>query len=281
MNHLETTYTTHDNIKLFLQAWMPETPRAALLLVHGLGEHSSRYQYFAEILVASGIAVFTFDGRGHGKSSKPKPTAYFSSHEDYLKDIDALLGKVKTFCADVPLFIFGHSIGGGLVAKYCIDYQPDLAGVILSSAALRPSDNISKFLIKVSSFVSFLTPKLKTFKLDSSTISHDLEEVRKYNEDPLVYSDAIPARTGHELLRMMKGIKSNMLRFKNPVLLIHGTADQLTDPIGSEEFFRKVTVEDKTYTRYEGLYHELINEYEKDKVIEDIRNWIDSRITKI
>ena len=280
MNHLETNYTTHDNLKLFLQAWMPEVPRAALLLVHGLGEHSSRYQHFAEMLVASGIAVFTFDGRGHGKSSLPKPTAYFSSHEDYLKDIDALLGKVKTYCADVPLFIFGHSMGGGMVAKYCVDYQPLLAGVVLSSASLKPSDSISKTLIKLSSFVSFLAPKLKTFKLDSSTISHDLEEVRKYNEDPMVYSDAIPARTGYELLRMMKGIKLNLKKFKNPVLLIHGTADQLTDPIGSEEFFRKVNVEDKTYTRYEGLYHELINEFEKEKVIEDIINWIEVRIVK-
>ena len=91
MKHLETSYTTHDGLKLYLQAWMPELPKAAVLIVHGLGEHSSRYAHLAKKLVDKDIAVFTFDGRGHGKSCLPKPDAYFSDHEDYLKDIDALV----------------------------------------------------------------------------------------------------------------------------------------------------------------------------------------------
>lgn len=184
IKHLETNYKTHDGLKLFLQAWMPELPKAAVLIVHGLGEHSSRYAHLAKKLVDKDIAVFTFDGRGHGKSCLPKPDAYFSNFEDYLKDIDALYGKVKTYVPNVPSFIFGHSMGGGLVASYVLKYQPKANGIVLSAAALKPADDVSKFLIAASSVVSKLTPKLKILKLDSSKVSHDPLEVRKYDEDP-------------------------------------------------------------------------------------------------
>ncbi|AFL84892.1 lysophospholipase [Belliella baltica DSM 15883] len=278
MKHFETAYTTHDNIELYLQAWMPEEPKAAVLLVHGLGEHSSRYLHFAERLVREGIAVFTFDGRGHGKSSLPKPSAYFSNYEDYLKDIDALFGKVKSYYKGLPAFIFGHSMGGGLVSKYVIDYQPDAAGVILSAAALKPADNISKILIAISSLISKLAPKLKVLKLDSKLISHDLEEVRKYDEDPLVYSDAIPARTGYELLRMMREIGEKSNQFKAPVLILHGSDDQLTNPLGSDMLYKNARVEDKTLLKYPNLYHELLNEIEKESIMNDIVNWVKERI---
>lgn len=277
MKHFETSYTTHDKIEIYLQAWMPEEPKAGLLLVHGLGEHSSRYQHFAERLVHAGIAVFTFDGRGHGKSSLPKPTAYFENYEDYLKDIDALFGKVRSYCKGLPAFIFGHSMGGGLVAKYVIDYKSDAKGVILSSAALKPADNTSKLLIAASFFLKKIAPKLKVLKLDSKLISHDLEEVKKYNDDPLVYSEAIPVRTGYELLKMMREIEEKLNQFKIPVLILHGSDDHLTNPLGSEMLFRNANVLDKTFLKYPGLYHELLNEFEKEKVMDDIVGWLKER----
>ena len=278
MKHLETSYTSHDGLKLFLQAWMPEDAKAAVLIVHGLGEHSSRYAHLAKKLVEKGIAVFSFDGRGHGKSCLPKPDAYFSSYEDYLKDIDALFGKVKTYVPNVPAFIFGHSMGGGLVAAYELKYQPDAKGIVLSAPALKPADDVSPLLIAASSVVSKLAPKLKVLKLDSSKVSHDPEEVRKYDEDPLNYHEAIPARTGYELLRMMKEIEEKSSQFRLPVLLLHGTADMLTNPKGSEEFFAKISSTDKTFKNYPGLFHELVNEYEKEEIMGDIVNWIEDRV---
>ena len=278
MKHLETSYKSHDGIKLYLQAWMPEKTDASILIVHGLGEHSSRYAHLAKKLVESNIAVFTFDGRGHGKSSLPKPTAYFSDYEDYLKDIDALFGKVKEYVPNVPSFIFGHSMGGGLVAAYALKYKPKGKGIILSAAALKPSDDTSKFLIAASSLVSKIAPRLKVLQLDSKMISHDPAEVKKYNEDPLVYSEAIPARTGYELLRMIKEIESKSNEFEYPVLMLHGTGDKLTNPKGTEEFFRNIASKDKTFHRYPDLYHELINEIEKEEIMEDILKWIVDRI---
>jgi alpha-beta hydrolase superfamily lysophospholipase len=278
MPHLETEYNTHDGLKLFLQAWMPERAKASILLVHGLGEHSSRYGHLADLLVRNDIAVFTFDGRGHGQSSLPKPTAYFGDYLDYLKDIDSLFEKVKNYFPSVPAFIFGHSMGGALVASYMLEYKSQAEGVILSAPALKPDENVSDFLIKVSSVLSFLTPKLKVLKLDSTKISRDRQVVENYNEDPLVYSESIPARTGYQILRMIDFIKFNSNEFDWPVLLLHGTADKLTNPKGTEEFFRNIPSEDKTFHRYPELYHELVNEPERDTIMKDILEWIEERI---
>lgn len=278
MKHFETKYTTHDQLELYLQAWMPEEAKASLLLVHGLGEHSSRYGHFAQKLVDQGIAVFTFDGRGHGKSSLPKPSAYFDNYEEYLKDIDALFGKVKAYFPGIPSFIFGHSMGGGLVAAYTLEYNPEANGIILSAAALKPADDVSQILIAVSSIVSKVAPKLKVLQLDSTKISHDAEEIRKYDEDPLVYHEAVPARTGYELLRMMRKIESSSKSFKHPVLMLHGSEDGLTNPKGTAQFFDQISSLDKTFQKYPGLYHELLNEFEKEKVMNDILNWLRERI---
>lgn len=278
MSHLQTEYATHDGLKLFLQAWMPEQAKASVLIVHGLGEHSSRYAHLATAMVQKNIAVFTFDGRGHGKSSAPKPTAYIHDYSDYLQDIHALFEKVNNYFPSIPAFIFGHSMGGGLVAAYMLEYQPKTAGVILSAPALKQDENVSNVLIKMSGFVSAVAPKLKVLKLDPHKISRDPKEVSKYIEDHLVYSDAIPARTGFQLLRIMRLIESKSKYFSWPVLLLHGTGDSLTNPKGTEEFFRRISSEDKTFHRYPDLYHELVNEPEKDSIIEDILEWIEARV---
>lgn len=278
MKYFETSYTTHDGLKLYLQAWLPdEDAKASLLLVHGLGEHSSRYAHVAEKLVKEGVSVFTFDGRGHGKSES-KPTAYFANYKDYLKDIDALYEKVKTYVPQKPSFIFGHSMGGGLVAAYALEHQPKTDGIILSAPALMPDDNLSPLLIKISGLVSAITPKLKVLKLDATKISRDPKEVEKYKIDPLVYQDPVPARTGHELLKLMNNSLASATHFKFPVLLLHGTADKLTNPKGTEKFFRSISSKDKTFHRYEGLYHELVNEPEKEKIIQDLVDWVKERM---
>lgn len=278
MKHFETEYRTHDGIKLYLQAWLPEVPKAAVLIVHGLGEHSGRYKHFAEKLVSHHISVFTFDGRGHGKSSLPSPTVYFNDYEDYLKDIDALFRKVKGYAGSIPSFIFGHSMGGGLVTSYVVNYQPDARGIVLSAAALMPAENVSKILIAASAWISKLAPRLKVLKLDSKMVSRDQDEVRKYDEDPLIYHQAIPARTAFEILRMMGAVEEKMPTVTLPILILHGTEDKLVNPKGSDLLFRKISSQDKTLTKYPGLYHELLNEFEKEQIMVEILDWIENRL---
>lgn len=278
MKHLETSYTTHDGLKLYLQAWMPESPKASLLLVHGLGEHSGRYAPMVERLLESGVAVFTFDGRGHGKSVDGKPDAFFTSYRDYLEDIDRLYEKVVGYFPSIPSFLFGHSMGGGLVAAYVIDYQPKAVGVILSSPAIKEAEGTSKLLIAVSGLISKWLPRLKALKLDATQISRIPAEVQAYLTDPLNYIQPIPARTAHEVYQMMQSIQAKAASFELPVLVVHGTADGLTNPKGSELFMEKAQSEDKTLKLFPGAYHELIHDLEAEEMIQTVVEWIKERV---
>ena len=278
MKHLETAYKTHDGKELYLQAWMADAPKAAMLLVHGLGEHSSRYLHLVEKLNEAGVSVFTFDGRGHGKSAKDKPDAFFESADDYLKDIDALFGKVKSYSPGLPAFIYGHSMGGGLVAAYVLKYKPEAAGVVLSSPAIKEAEGTSKILIALSSMISKYFPKLKALKLDANKVSRIPEEVQKYLQDQLVYTEAIPARTGYELFQLMNYIQGNASEFNLPLLLIHGSNDGLTNPKGSELLFENAKSADKTLKIFPGGYHELINDLDRDEVMNLIVSWIEIRL---
>ena len=279
MPHLETFHETPDGKRLYLQAWEPEAGRkAAVLVVHGLGEHSGRYAHLAARMNESGYAVYTFDGRGHGKSSLPKPTAYFDRIDHYLEDIDALFGKMRSYVGDIPCFIYGHSMGGGLVTHYTIKYQPAARGILVSGPAIVPDASISPLLIKISPFLSRLVPKIPATQLDSTHLSHDPEVMVRYDSDELVYRKGIPVRTGAELFAMMQSIRDNMNNFNHPVLIMHGTEDRLTNVEGSKMLYEKAGSTDKTLKLYEGFYHEIINEVEKEKVMDDMITWMDERI---
>lgn len=278
MKHLETSYLTHDGLQLYLQAWLPESPKAGLLLIHGLGEHSGRYAPLVDWLVAEGIAVFTFDGRGHGRSVEGKPDAYFASFRDYLEDIDALFGKVLAYLPGLPAFLYGHSMGGGMAAGYVIRYQPQAAGVILSSPAIKEAENTSKLLIAVSGLISKWLPRLKALKLDATQISRIPEEVQAYLSDPLNYTQAIPARTAHEVYQLMQVIQADAASFELPVLVVHGTEDGLTNPKGSELFIQKAQSEDKTLRLFPGGYHELIHDHDREELIQTVVDWVKERL---
>ena len=278
MQHLETSYTAPDGVKLYLQAWMSGAPIASLLLIHGLGEHSARYQSLVEGLVNLGVSVFTFDGRGHGQSSRDKPTAYFDSYETYLEDIHALYGKVKAYLPGVPSFIFGHSMGGGLAVAYALKFQPETQGIILSAPAIKEAEGTFAILIAISGILNKILPKLPALALDISGISRIPEEVEKYKKDPLVFQGKIPVRTGYELLQMMRFIQGNAEKFNFPFLVMHGTADRLTNPEGSKLLFEKSPSKDKTIEILEGAYHELLNDLDREKVLEMILEWLEKRI---
>ena len=278
MKHLESSYTAHDGKKLFLQAWMPEQPKASLLLVHGLGEHSGRYSSLVERLIQIDVAVFTFDGRGHGKSVEGKPDAFFESAEDYLKDIDVLFGKAKSYLRDLPAFLYGHSMGGGLLAAYVLKYNVEASGVILSSPAIVEDPGTSALLKAVAGFVSKYFPRLKALKLDPKMISRIPAEVQAYLSDPLVYTQPIPSRTGQELFLQMKYVQANAEKFQLPLLILHGSGDRLTNPAGSELLFKRSISEDKTLEIFEGGYHELIRDLESERYLEVIVDWLGERI---
>ncbi len=271
----EGMFEATDGFQLFERWWVPEgETKAVVVIVHGLAEHSGRYAHVAQRLNENGYAVYTFDLRLHGRSGGAK--AFAKSFDDYLADLDVFLAKVREREPQKPLFVLGHSMGGAITTLHTITRKPDIRGLMLSAAALKMGDDISPILIGLSGIIGSIFPKLPTVKLDSGAISRDPEVIRSYDTDPLNYRGGTPARTGAEIVRATRMIGERMEEIAVPLLIMHGTRDRLANIEGSKELNERARSADKTLKLYEGLYHEILNEPEKDEVMADIIEWMNS-----
>ena len=277
MEHDTGRFKTADDLNLFEQWWRPEEkPKATVIIVHGYAEHSTRYTHVAEHLVNNGYAIETFDLRGHGQSEGKR--AFVRSFDEYLGDLEQFLERVRQRRKAKNTFLLGHSMGGAIVTLFAITRKPDIKGLILSGPALKISDDISPLLVRLSSIIGTFLPRLPTIKLDSSGISRDPEVVRRYDNDPLVYRGGIPARTGAEITGATKVIQAQMESISLPLLILHGADDRLADPEGSKSLYQRAQSKDKNLKLYEGFYHEVMNEPEKEMVLGDIVEWTDGRL---
>lgn len=258
--HNEGFFEGVDGCQLYEQEWQPAASVAVVIMVHGLAEHSSRYTPAATYLSSQGFAVYTFDLR------------------DYLADLGIFISRVQEREPDKPIFLFGHSLGGAIATLFVIRYQPHLSGLLLSAPALKTGSSIPPLLVRLSGLARRIAPKLPTIKLEASAISRDPKVVEAYKQDPLVYRGGILARTGAEINGAIKEIQSRMEEVTLPLLILHGTADRITEVEGSKQLHARAGSEDKQLKLYEGLYHEILNEPEKEQVLENIKGWLRERI---
>ncbi len=272
MKHKEGKFKGLNNFDLYYQCWLPDgSPKAILLVAHGLAEHSGRYKNLVNYFVPKGYAVYAFDYRGHGKSEGMR--CYVDRFSDYLTDLKTFFDKVRKEQPDAKIFLVGHSMGP-TIAIQAVERQQKLAGVITSGASLAASPTVSPALIAIAGVVSALLPKMGVTVIDASTISRDQAVVDAYVNDPLVFRGKIPARTGAELAKMWKKLPEQMSKIKLPILIMHGSADRLSDPAGSRLLYERVGSKDKTLRLYEGFYHEIFNEPEHKKVMADVEAWL-------
>ena len=275
-DHTEFGIEGMGGLPLFAQAWRPaDSPKAVLVIVHGLKDHSDRYGALADQAVQHGYAVYAFDLRGHGKSAGDRVT--IDSFDDYLGDLDKVLAQVRTREPGKPIFLFGHSMGGCIVTLYTLRNKPNLKGLILSGPALKPGDDVSRFLIASTHVVSAVAPGLPVMELPNANFSRDAQTVADMDKDPLVTQGKGPAHTAAELLDAMDEIDSKMEQLQVPLLDMHGTQDKLTNPEGSKELVKRAGSTDKTLKLYDGLYHDLLHEPERAQVMADVLAWMDAR----
>jgi alpha-beta hydrolase superfamily lysophospholipase len=276
MNHSTGNYRTPDGAVLFTQQWLPEgVPQAAVFLIHGLAEHSGRYQHVAAFLTARGYAVYTMDLRGHGQSEGLR--GHIDNFEVFLDDLSAYFRQIETQTGG-PWFVLGHSIGATLSTIFVSRHQDRLAGMIISGVALSPGESIPANVIKLSSLLSRIAPKLPVKALDAAAVSRDPAVQRAYDTDPLNYRGKIRARMAAELLRMLDVSFELLPQITIPALAMHGSDDLLVDPAGLDAVYSRVRSADKTRHLFEGLYHEILNEPEKDEVMGIIAEWLDKRL---
>ena len=277
MQHTEGTFRAFDGETIFQQAWLPDgDPRAAVLLVHGLGEHSGRYGHVARALVDAGYAVHALDHRGHGKSGGKR--AFVKSYDELLRDLHQFRTMVEREHPGRPLVVLGHSMGGNIAMGYTLGNQDGIAALVLSGPALRVGDDFSPVQLKLFKLISRVAPGIRPQGLSADAISRDPAVVAAYRADPLVFTGKISAGLGAALIGAMQSFPDRYDQLRLPVLVLHGTDDQLADVAGSRELEAKATNADLTAHYYDGLYHEVFNEPEQDRVLADLTSWLDAHV---
>jgi acylglycerol lipase len=276
MPYCEDHYPGCDGTRLYERCWLPETDaRAAVAIVHGFTEHSGRYARIAERLNSHGYAVYATDLRGHGHSDGE--LCFIRRFDQYLDDLDLTLDRVRRRALGKPVILFGHSMGGLIVGLYAAARQPDLRGLVLSSAVLRVGDEVFPILRRLAGVASWAFPRLRLVRLGSGYLSRDPQAAAEFRDDPLVFKDRFPVRTGAEMLRAVRRLSARMESLTLPLLILHGTGDIACNCEGSRELHRRAASADKTLHLYEGLYHAIFWEPDRERVLSDLLQWLDAR----
>jgi acylglycerol lipase len=271
----EETFKGTGGVEIFFRSWRPASkPRAVVVICHGVNSHSGQYLWAAEQFVAAGHAVYALDLRGRGKSGGAR--FYVDKVSDYVSDLAALVKLAKSREPGVPVFLLGHSAGGVVSCTYALDSQAELAGLICESFAFRvPAPDFALALIKG---LSRIAPRLPVLKLKNEDFSRDPKAVRALNEDPLTANEVQPAKTVAALVRADERLEKNFQNITLPVFILHGTQDRATVPSGSQFFYDTAGSRDKTLKLYEGHFHDLLNDVDKEVVMADTQRWIDKHL---
>jgi len=278
MKHTEFKFKTFDGLQLFGQSWQPkDRPRALIYLVHGLGEHSGRYTYVADSLTQAGYTLISFDLRGHGKSEGL--CGHTPSYEALMRDISSLLEAANKKFPQLPFFLYGHSLGGNLAFNYVLRRQSHLKGVIATAPWLRLAFEPPRFKIILAQITNYIWPSFSQKNgLDTKVLSHDLEVVHSYENDPLVH-DRISARMFISTYQAGQWALEHASEFSIPLLLMQGGDDKIISVETSREFAGKIK-ENCTLKIWDGLYHEIHNEPEKEEVFKFLIDWLDKEVSE-
>ncbi|MBV9838982.1 MAG: lysophospholipase [Solirubrobacterales bacterium] len=257
---------------IYWQAWLPDhEPRGVVVVSHGAGEHSGRYRHVAARLVSEGHAVYAIDHRGHGRSDGPR--ALIDRIDNAVADLAALVALAADELPGKPLFLLGHSMGGTIAVCFALRHQQRLAGLILSGP-LAAIEGTSPAQRTAGRLISALAPRLPLVAIDPNLISSDTAVVRAYRSDPLVHHRKLPARTAAELVAAVERFPQQVASIRVPTLIAYGTGDRLCPPAGSVMLGERIGAHDKTLNGYEGLAHEVLNEPEQERVLDDICAWL-------
>jgi len=288
MQHREGTFAAFDGTTLYHQAWLPDRGpdggapddaadvKGVVLLVHGLGEHSGRYGHVAETLVQAGYVVEAVDHRGHGKSGGKR--AFVRSYDEYMRDLTQFRRLVESAHPGTPLVVLGHSMGGNLAMGHVLGDQTGISGLALSGAALKIGGDFSSIQRTILSGIARVAPGFRPQGLPADQISRDQAVVERYRNDPLVYTGKISAGVAAALLAAGERFPAQYPTLTLPIWIGHGTEDHLTDVAGSRELEAAAVNAPVEAHYYEGLYHEIFNEPEREQVLRDLVGWLDRTI---
>lgn len=274
---MKSTFTEVNGLKFRFRSWEIERPKAKILLTHGYAEHSGRYDHVGRFFNDHGFSLYAYDMRGHGESEGDR--ANVKRFTQLVDDLKVVISKVRNKEEQVPWYLMAHSMGGLVTVKYLVENKPSwVKGLLLSAPAMKIQDDISPLLQKMSGVIGAILPWLPTVKLDKTSITKDPEQREKYHSDPLNYRGGTKARYGAESIKTMKSMKKKYNEFDYPILILHGAADRLIDPQGSQLLFDGIASQDRTIRFIPDGYHEILNDPEKYDTMKLITDWVTERL---
>ncbi len=263
--------------EIYTKTWLPEgETRVNIILVHGIGEYCERYQHVAEFLTGIGCAVYGFDHIGHGKTVGKRGCMTYSNAFEIINRIKARL--IEKY-PEIPVILYGHSMGGGVVLAYGTKYPQGLKGIIATSPAVGMAKPLSAPVVAMMRVLGKIRPEMTISNgLPADGISHDRAVVDRYLEDPLVH-DKVSIRLGLDLFDWGNRVAAYDKPYPVPLLVAQGSEDTLVDPVAAEKFAMNAKG-DVTYKRFEGGYHELHNEPNKQELFDAMAEWIDKLLSE-
>jgi acylglycerol lipase len=262
-----------DGLYLYTRTWLPSnTPEANVVLIHGYGDHSGRYEHLVRILNEGSLGVYSYDQRGFGRSDGQR--GYITRFDTLLADLDVFIRHNEPDFQERPLFLLGQSLGGLIVVRYAETRQTGLSGLVLCSPLLAFPETVPKFLLWVASYLAKIVPWMPVSKVDPKGFSHSPEVVQATENDPLNYHGKVHARTGAEMQKALTKAFAEIANLTVPVYLAHGSADTVVPVSGSQRLLEVCPVTDKTLRIFENGYHELWHDFDQQTLAYEIRQWI-------
>ncbi len=265
-----------DGTRLFYRRWALDSPKAAVAIVHGYAEHSGRYDHVAAMLHELGLDVFALDERGHGKSDGVR--GHVGDYEEYNGDVAALLNRIREESSADRIIVLGHSNGGLITLNYALKPDPDVFAIVVTAPFLGAAMEIPAWKALLGRVMAKIYPTLAMPSgLPTDGLSHDKAVVKAYEDDPLVFSTAT-AGFFVAATNVQEKVKNEAGRITLPCLVMQGMEDPLVDAAQARPLFESLGSTDKKYIEYPGMFHEIMNETEKAKVLGDIREWLEPRL---
>jgi alpha-beta hydrolase superfamily lysophospholipase len=278
MTYIEETVTASDGLRLFQRRREAAKPKAEILITHGFGEHSGRYDALTEHLISRGFSTGVYDHRGHGLSDGLP--GHVESFAEYDEDLAKVIGLARARAGSLPVFLIGHSMGGLIALRYAARRGEQLAGVVVSAPLIAVAVSVPAYKTMIARVGARISPRLRLDnEINPSHLSRDPEVGRAYAADPLV-NRKVSTKWFAEAMRAMQEVSEWAPQIKTPLLVMHGTEDRLASVDATERLFERAGSPDKELIIYPGYYHELFNEPEKREVYERVSNWLENRIAR-
>jgi acylglycerol lipase len=268
-------FQTPDNLNIYTIQWQPDTKaKGVVIMVHGLSEHIGRYQHVAEALANAGYKVYGLDHRGHGKSDGKR--VQVTAHSHFIDDLKQYFDTIRSENNSDKIFMLGHSMGSVIALQFALKYQNSLAGLVVTGTATDVAAAVSPMLRTIANGLHNLVPHAPIgtpLKVESLTNDKSMQQI--WLADTLVHKGWTPISIAKYIIDTGIIIQMNAKELVLPILIMHGETDTVAPISSSRIMVERIGSADKTLKTWANMQHEILNEVDRQAVINTIIEWLD------